>query len=69
MNDLSGLTFTNQNINHCYKQIKNLSIDEINFIWLGIQDYDPILKLQKKIHKDNIQGNINDVVLLLEHRS
>ena len=67
MNDFSEKTFTDQNINHYYEEIKSVAIDDLNFIWLGIQDYAPILTLQKKIHKDNIEGNINDIVLLLEH--
>ena len=67
MKDFSGLAFTDRNINHYYEEIKSTAIDDLNFMWLGIQDYNPILKLQRKIQKDNIKGDINNIVLLLEH--
>jgi len=67
INDLSHQTFTVANISARYKEIKEISINNLNFIWLGLQDYEPILELQKKIHKENVNGNMNDVVLLLEH--
>ena len=67
INDLSAKTFQNQDIEDCYQHIKEIAINDINFIWLGVQDYEPILKIQKRIHKDNVAGNINDIVLLLEH--
>ena len=54
MNDFSGLTFTDRNINHYYEEIKSTAIDDLNFMWLGTQDYNPILTLQRKIQKDNI---------------
>ena len=39
----------------------------INFYWLGIRDYNPIWKLQRKLHELRINHEINDIVLLLEH--
>ena len=67
MNDLSFQRFQEDNIEECYQEIKKIAFNSINFIWLGIQDYEPILKIQKRIHKDIVKGDMNDVVLLLEH--
>jgi lipoyl(octanoyl) transferase len=41
--------------------------NEINYYFLGRQQFTPIWELQKTIHQKRIHNEINDVVLLLEH--
>ena len=47
--------------------ISELETSKINFVYLGKQKYQPIWKLQKKLHELRKNNNIPDVVLLLEH--
>ena len=67
MDNFSDKIITDSDIYMSYKKIKSLANKNVNCIWLGAQDYNPIFKLQKKLQKENINGNISDVVLLLEH--
>jgi lipoyl(octanoyl) transferase len=41
--------------------------NEINYYFLGRQQFTPIWELQETIHQKRIHNEINDVVLLLEH--
>lgn len=47
--------------------IQRNSNDKLNYFWLGIQKYEPIWILQKRIHSLRKSGEISDVFLLLEH--
>ncbi|MDB3868672.1 lipoyl(octanoyl) transferase LipB [Candidatus Marinimicrobia bacterium] len=47
--------------------IQRNSNDKLNYFWLGIQKYEPIWILQKRIHSLRKRGEISDVFLLLEH--
>ena len=67
MIDLSNNKLSYDNIDSMYSQINKNSDKEINTIWLGLQDYDPVFDLQKKIHSNRINKKINDVILMLEH--
>ena len=67
MIDLSNNKISSKNIDSFYMQIKEVSNQKINNVWLGTQDYKTIFALQKKIHKDRINNNIKDVILILEH--
>jgi len=40
---------------------------EIQYFWLGRQNYVPICNLQKELHAKRVKGEISDVVLMLEH--
>ena len=47
---------------------ENLSgTDEIQYFWLGRQSYQPVWELQKQLHAKRVNGEISDVVLLVEH--
>ena len=48
-------------------EISNSNENYINFYWLGKRAYNPIWKLQKKIHELRVNKKIGDVILLLEH--
>ena len=67
MIDLSNNKLSCDNVDSMYSQINKNSDKEINTIWLGLQDYDPVFDLQKKIHINRINKKINDVILMLEH--
>ena len=67
MIDLSNIRLDDK-LNQNYSQFMSKDSQEINFFWLGLQDYAPTLSLQKKIHKSIIQKNTNDTVLMLEHK-
>ena len=67
MIDLSNIKLDNK-LKQSYNQFIKKDREEINFFWLGLQDYAPTLNLQKKIHKSIIQKNTNDTVLMLEHK-
>ena len=41
--------------------------DEIQYFWLGRQSYQPVWELQKQLHAKRMNGEISDVVLLVEH--
>ena len=41
--------------------------NEMQFYWLGKQPYHPIWELQKELHSKRVSGEINDIVLMLEH--
>ena len=41
--------------------------NEIQYIWLGQQPYQPIWNLQKQLHAKRILCEIPDVILMLEH--
>ena len=46
----------------------NLSgTDEIQYLWLGRQSYQPVWELQKELHAKRVSGKIPDVVLSVEH--
>ena len=47
---------------------ENLSgTDEIQYFWLGRKFYQPVWELQKQLHAKRMNGEISDVVLLVEH--
>jgi len=52
---------------HMFRIILDLCPDPVNFFWLGKQPFQFIWDVQKLIHTARIEGQINDVVLLLEH--
>lgn len=43
------------------------SFGKISGFWLGLQSYDEIWDLQRKIHQQVVDGTIGDILLLLEH--
>ena len=47
--------------------IDSLDYDKLNFIYLKSQKYTPAWNFQKKLHVLNIEKNIPDVVIFLEH--
>ena len=57
MIDLSNIKLDNK-LKQSYNQFIKKDREEINFFWLGLQDYAPTLNLQKKIHKSIIQRQI-----------
>tara|TARA_Y100001970_G_C14153431_1_gene814073 strand:+ start:807 stop:1514 length:708 start_codon:yes stop_codon:yes gene_type:complete len=67
MIDLSDTKITDVNIDKIYNKL-NLSND-VNFFWLGTQDYAPIFELQKKIYNNILYNKSKDVVLMLEHQN
>ena len=67
MIDLSNDKLSADNIENCYFKIKKASTNKINTIWLGVQNYEPVFDLQRKIHKDRINNEIQDIILMLEH--
>ena len=46
---------------------KKSSLGKISGFWLGLQSYDEIWDLQRKIHQQVVDGTIGDILLLLEH--
>ena len=47
---------------------ENLSgTNEIQYFWLGRQSYQPVWELQKQLHAKRMNGEISDIVLLVEH--
>ena len=67
MIDLSNNKLSMNNIEDCYFTIKKASTKQINSVWLGLQEYKPVFDLQKKIHKNRINNEIKDIILMLEH--
>ena len=49
MIDLSNDKLSADNIENCYFKIKKASTNKINTIWLGVQNYEPVFDLQRKI--------------------
>ena len=47
--------------------IHSLNKHQLNFVYLGKQEYQTAWELQKKIHELNKNNKISDVVLFLEH--
>ena len=43
------------------------SSNNIEYLWLGKQDYNSTWELQKAIHKKRVTGKISDIVLFVEH--
>ena len=43
------------------------SSEMLQFFWIGRQPYLPIWKLQKELHSKRVLGEINDIVLFVEH--
>ena len=54
MIDLSNSKLSIENFDSFYNEIEKKSNKEINTIWLGVQDYQPVFDLQKKIHDSRI---------------
>ena len=50
MIDISDIKIKNDNINQVYERITKS--EHSNVYWLGIQDYDSVFMLQKKIYKN-----------------
>ena len=50
-----------------YQEICDISIDKLNFIYIGKYSYRPIWELQKKLHEAVKKCKIGNVVLFLEH--
>lgn len=47
---------------------ENLSkTHNLQYFWLGRQSYQPVWKLQKQLHTKRVNGEISDIVLLVEH--
>ena len=67
MIDLSNYDLSIDKVDDFCLKIKEESSNDVNFLWLGTQRYEPIFLLQKKIHKDRINNRIKDVILMLEH--
>jgi len=65
--DLTESVNIENNIDDIVTQICSHDRQLINFYWLGKCSYNPIWKLQKKLHQLRIDKKINDIVLLLEH--
>ena len=76
---ITGIKYSELKLSRFYNIEDLLDIDDIitkvcsdnqkyiNFYWLGIRDYNPVWKLQRKLHELRINHEINDIVLLLEH--
>ena len=60
-------SYVENNIPALQNFIPDLKKDEINFVYLGNQDYLPTWELQKYLHRLRKNKEIPDVVLLLEH--
>ena len=50
-----------------YQEICDISINKLNFIYIGKYSYAPIWELQKKLHEAVKECKIGNVVLFLEH--
>ena len=70
MIDLSNINFKSSDVAISYSSIVNSQpkSEDIDIVWLGIQDYNPVLSLQREIHKNLYKGKGKDVILMLEHR-
>ncbi len=55
------------NLNSAFTELKPHLCNELNFVWLGKQHYQPIWDLQKKIHSSRLENQIGDTVLFVEH--
>ena len=63
--DLSDNNLSNFDI---FDYISDMDLNnKVNFIYLGIRDYNDAWELQKKIHESVKNQNIADIVLYLEH--
>ena len=51
MIDVSDISFANKNLTKNYHHFVKKDDQKINLFWLGEQDYNPILNLQKEIQK------------------
>ena len=67
MIDISDIKIKNDNINQVYDIIAQS--EQGNVYWLGIQDYDSVFMLQKKIYKNILNQKCRDVILMLEHNN
>ena len=67
MIDISDIKIKNDNINQVYDRIDKS--EHSNVFWLGIQDYDSVFMLQKKIYKNILNQKCRDVILMLEHNN
>ena len=62
-------SYVENNIPTLLSFIPDLKKDEINFVYIGNQDYLPTWELQKYLHTLRKNKEIPDVVLLLEHNN
>ncbi len=67
MIDLSHIKLQEKNIDILVKELYNY--DDEKFFWLGLQDYSPVFRLQKEIHKKILDNKIRETTLLLEHNN
>ena len=67
MIDLSNIKISRYNIDSLINEISKH--ERQKFFWLGIQDYDPVFRLQKEIHKKILENKIKETTLLLEHNN
>ena len=65
MIDVSDIKFTNKNFTESYDYFIKKDEKKINLFWLGTQDYNPILNLQKEIHRKILKEKSNDVILIV----
>ena len=67
MIDISNIKITNTNIDQVYKNIE--ISNNTNVFWLGLQEYQPVFELQRKIYNNILNNKSKDVILMLEHKS
>jgi len=67
MIDISNIKITDTNIDQVYSNIE--TSNNTNVFWLGLQEYQPVFELQKKIYNNILNNKSKDVILMLEHKS
>ena len=67
MIDISNIKITDTNIDQVYSNIE--TSNNANVFWLGLQEYQPVFELQKKIYNNILNNKSKDVILMLEHKS
>ena len=65
--NLLDISIDKYDIESLYERVCNIATEKLNFIYIGRYAYEPIWKLQKKIHKAVKNHKIGNVILFLEH--
>ena len=66
-NHLLDISIDKYDIETLYERVCNNSTEKLNFIYIGRYPYEPIWRLQKKIHEAVKNCKIGNVILFLEH--
>ena len=67
MIDISDIKITSNNVDEVYRSLSNT--ENINVFWLGLQEYNSVFELQKKIYSNILKDKSKDVILMLEHHN